>query len=106
MPQQDRARSSSFSPEETLNEILAAAGSSALDDEGDNISYDHSQCSDCSLVYDMANECAMHLAASQHFAQEGSVRLQRLNNIRAQINERVHQLEETEFEGNPFSHHE
>jgi hypothetical protein len=61
--------------------------------------FDHSQCSDCSLVYTMANDCAMHLAASQHFAQEGSLRLQRLLRLRQTMHEKVQQLEEGEVNG-------
>lgn len=40
--------------------------------------YNHSHCSDCTCVYSMANECLMHLAASQHQSQECASRIRRL----------------------------
>jgi hypothetical protein len=58
--------------------------------------FDHSQCSDCSLVYTMANDCAMHLAAAQYFAQEGSLRLQRLLKLRQTIQDNIQLLEQGE----------
>jgi len=106
--QVERSRSSSdkFSPEMALSEALAKAPLVA-DVDPAIAPYDHSQCSDCTLVYGMANECAMHLAASQHFAEEGSSRLQKLCYLREQINELVHQLEDVDLDGiHVFNHHE
>lgn len=36
--------------------------------------YDHSQCSDCSCVYTMSNECLMSLASAQFVAEEATRR--------------------------------
>jgi hypothetical protein len=47
--------------------------------------FDHTQCSDCSLVYGMGNDCLMHLAATQHIASEASRRLMKLLELRERV---------------------
>jgi hypothetical protein len=44
--------------------------------------FDHVHCSRCALTCLMANDCAMNLAATQHLAQEGTSRLQKLIEMR------------------------
>lgn len=53
-----------------LNDADGVVGSSEF--------FDHNNCSDCSCVYTMANECVMNLATSQHVAEESTKRLQKI----------------------------
>lgn len=59
--------------------------------------YDHSHCADCAFVNTMANDCSMHLAALHHFAQESTIKLQKLIMKREKIKEKAHDLEESNW---------
>eukprot|EP01038_Epipyxis_sp_PR26KG_P010108 gene10108-13584_t len=61
--------------------------------------YNHSQCSDCSCVYAIANECMSHLAAAQHTAVESTRRHQLLLQLREKIKEDGHTLEALDWGG-------
>jgi hypothetical protein len=61
--------------------------------------YDHKNCSDCSFVFGMANDCSMHLAAIQHTAQETTLRLQRLLELRERMKKRGTVLESLDWGG-------
>ncbi len=56
-------------------------------------SYDHSNCQDCALVFSMGNDCLMHLAASQHIAQESARRLMKLYELRERVRDNANTLE-------------
>lgn len=67
--------------------------------------YDHVHCSDCSCVYSMANECLMHLAASQHQAQECMLRLNKLvMDIKERLKEDADKLESLDWGGHNHVH--
>jgi hypothetical protein len=51
--------------------------------------YDHAGCQDCSLGFVMGNDCLMHLAASQHIAEESAKRLMKLMELRERVGSRV-----------------
>jgi hypothetical protein len=61
--------------------------------------YDHALCSDCSCVYNIANDCSMHLAAIQHHAQESTLRLQKLLELREKMRKREQVLESIDWGG-------
>ena len=67
--------------------------------------YNHVHCSDCSCVYSMANECLMHLAASQHQAQECMLRLNKLIlDIKERLKEDADKLESLDWGGHNHVH--
>lgn len=67
--------------------------------------YNHTHCSDCSCVYSMANECLMHLAASQHQAQECTLRLNKLvQDIKERLKEDADKLEALDWGGDKHMH--
>jgi hypothetical protein len=61
--------------------------------------YDHSGCSDCTGSYDMANDCCMHMAASNMRAKQCSDRLLRLNAYREKIQEISNELDSLDWGG-------
>ncbi len=67
--------------------------------------YNHAHCSDCTCVYSMANECLMHLAASQHQSQECSVRLNKLvQDFKERVKEDADRLEALDWGGHNHVH--
>lgn len=67
--------------------------------------YDHQHCSDCTCVYGMANECLMHLAASQHQASECGSRLRRLvGEFKEALREDADKLEALDWGGHNHVH--
>eukprot|EP01036_Dinobryon_divergens_P029169 gene29169-38233_t len=64
-----------------------------------NIKYDHSQCSDCSCVYTMCNECFMNLASSYFVATEATKRFQSLVSVKEQMRVDSQQLESCDWGG-------
>lgn len=62
--------------------------------------YNHSHCSDCTCVYSMANECLMHLAASQHQSQECVSRIRRLESeFKERVREDAERLDALDWGG-------
>ena len=67
--------------------------------------YNHAHCSDCTCVYSMANECLMHLAASQHQSQECSMRLNKLvQDFKERVKEDADRLEALDWGGHNHVH--
>lgn len=69
-------------------EILAQAA---------RVPFNHAHCSDCSLTCEMANDCAMNLAAAQHLASESTSRLQKLFQIREKMREKAVELDSLDW---------
>jgi hypothetical protein len=62
--------------------------------------YNHIHCNDCTCVYSMANECLMHLAASQHQSQEAASRMHKLMfEFKERIREDAERLEALDWGG-------
>lgn len=59
--------------------------------------YDHRNCQDCALVFSMGNDCLMHLAASQHIAQESAKRLMKLYELREKVKDNAATLESQDW---------
>lgn len=59
--------------------------------------FNHAHCSDCSLTCEMANDCAMNLAAAQHLASESTSRLQKLFQIREKMREKAVELDSLDW---------
>lgn len=55
--------------------------------------YDHNNCSDCGVVYDMANDCCMHIAAANFRSKQCAERLLRLNSYLEKMRENADLLE-------------
>jgi hypothetical protein len=100
-PEEDSASTNdTISPERALDEALARSSICLVplpNEQSASSPYDHRHCSDCVCVYMMANECAMQLAASQHFASEGTLRLLQLQPLYEQIAASMRQLEESDI---------
>jgi hypothetical protein len=58
--------------------------------------YDHRNCSDCSVVYDMANDCCMHIAAANFRLKQCSERMQKLAMYKEKMQEVAEILESDE----------
>ena len=58
--------------------------------------YDHCNCSDCSVVYDMANDCCMHIAAANFRSKQCTERMQRLAAYRERMRENAELLDSQE----------
>lgn len=55
--------------------------------------YDHSNCSDCAVVYDMANDCCMHIAAANFRSKQCAERLLRLTSYKEKMRENAELLD-------------
>jgi len=55
--------------------------------------YDHANCSDCGVVYDMANDCCMHIAAANFRSKQCAERLLRLNTYLEKMRENADLLD-------------
>lgn len=55
--------------------------------------YDHAHCSDCGVVYDMANDCCMHIAAANFRSKQCAERLLRLTSYLEKMRENAELLE-------------
>jgi hypothetical protein len=58
--------------------------------------YDHCNCSDCAIVYDMANDCCMHIAAANFRSKQCAERLLRLGAYKDRMREHADQLDAQE----------
>ncbi len=61
--------------------------------------YDHAHCSDCGVVYDMANDCCMHIAAANFRSKQCAERLLRLNAYLEKMRENAELLDGQETTG-------
>jgi hypothetical protein len=55
--------------------------------------YDHNNCSDCAVVYDMANDCCMHIAAANFRSKQCAERLLRLQSYKDKMKENADLLD-------------
>lgn len=55
--------------------------------------YDHCNCSDCAVVYDMANDCCMHIAAANFRSKQCAERLLRLSSYKDRMRENADLLD-------------
>ena len=90
----------------TLEELVAEANKKSTKPIDDSFlnnvvieAYNHCQCSDCSVVPSISNDCSMHLAAIQHQAQESTIRLQKLLELRERVRRRGEVLEGYDWGG-------
>jgi hypothetical protein len=58
--------------------------------------YDHNNCSDCAVVYDMANDCCMHIAAANFRSKQCAERLLRLQSYKDRMKENADLLDTAE----------
>lgn len=58
--------------------------------------YDHANCSDCAVVYDMANDCCMHIAAANFRSKQCAERILRLHTYKDRMKENAGQLDAQE----------
>lgn len=61
--------------------------------------YDHCNCSDCAVVYDMANDCCMHIAAANFRSKQCAERLLRLSTYKDRMRENADLLEPQDHQG-------
>ena len=66
--------------------------------------YDHANCSDCAVVYDMANDCCMHIAAASFRSKQCNERQQRLHAYREKMRENAEFLDSQDPAGPSHSH--
>ena len=65
--------------------------------------YDHNNCSDCGVVYDMANDCCMHIAAANFRSKQCAERTLRLSSYLEKMRENAELLEMQEGGGHTQS---